>query len=199
MPAIHANPEFRNFAYTNAFTSLLIQQATGSGNVIPEEIAAVQEVVLAYSASFTVAEVKCEDEDRTRNITSTLLSHIAQELVLRGEVLLDMNVKNGDSSPSFVAASRWDVTGDYSPDSWRYDMDLIGPSTSTRVSKPAASVIHPMWSYDPAAPWRGISPLVRARLSVKTAALIEAILRKEGNSPLAYIVPLPVHQEMTIN
>ena len=127
MPAIHASPEFRNFAYTNAFTSLLIQQATGSGNVIPEEIAAVQEVVLAYSASFTVAEVKCEDEDRTRNITSTLLSHIAQELVLRGEVLLDMNVKNGDSSPSFVAASRWDVTGDYSPDSWRYDMDLIGP------------------------------------------------------------------------
>ena len=92
----------------------------------------------------------------------------------------------------FTPAARWDVTGNYNESSWQYDMDIHGPSIAERVSKPSAGVLHPMWSFDSAAPWRGIPPLVRARLSVKTAALIEAVLKKEGNSPLAYILPIPV-------
>ena len=56
---------------------------------------------------------------------------------------------------TLAPSSSWDVQGGVLERDWIYRLDMIGPSGSRTVTRPAASVLHFRIGADSRAPWRG--------------------------------------------
>ena len=88
--------------------------------------------------------------------TPAVLTCIGRELILRGEIVFDIRMSG--ASLALIPASNWDVEGrGPDPATWRYRVYLNGPSGTTVAMRPAAGVVHAVYSVDPARPWEGVS------------------------------------------
>ena len=83
--------------------------------------------------------------------TPAVLACIGRELILRGEIVFDIRMSG--ASLALIPASNWDVEGrGPDPATWRYRVYLNGPSGTTVAMRPAAGVVHAVYSVDPARP-----------------------------------------------
>lgn len=121
--------------------------------------------------------------------TPYCLGMIGRALIRRGEIVLAIGNDAGEDL--LIPASSWTVTGGYDPRSWAYLVHLPGPSDTMSVTLPAAAVLHFRYSSDPAAPWRGRSPLDYAASSGKLTAATIKTLADEAAGPHGYVLPLP--------
>ena len=83
------------------------------------------------------------------------------------------------------------MRGRWDPVTWRYRVDLFGPSGNVTRFLPAAAVIHGRYSVDPARPWWGVSPLGWARLTGKLHANIEDAIADEAGGTRGHVLPVP--------
>ena len=120
----------------------------------------------------------------TQAVTPQILALLGRQLVVRGEALLLIDVDVEAGIVSLRPASAWDVIGGSDPASWRYRIDLAGPSRTTTVSRPAEAVAHVRVNADPGTPWKGQSPLARAGLTAALAAQLEKGLTAEARTPV---------------
>ena len=179
--------EHRQAGYTDGVVAALLSRASGTQADVAAT-AAVEAAAGALSRAFASAEIT-PNTPATRGITPDVLAQIGRALIVRGEIVYVIHVRDGRVS-LFPAAS-WDVTGAADPASWRYQVDLASPSGSVTISRPAASVLHCRYSVDPARPWQGIGPLARARLSGRLSAELEAALGDEASGTRGYVLPIP--------
>ena len=124
-------------------------------------------------------------------LTPHLLGLLARGLASRGEFLALIRVDEV-TGLRLVPASSWDVRGGSDMATWRYRVDLAGPSLteSTGYLSPDA-VLHVRLGADPQTPWRGRSPMRRSRATADLAVGIEASLIKESNIPPTRVAPIP--------
>ena len=85
----------------------------------------------------------------------------------------------------------WDVRGRFDPVTWRYRVDLFGPSGNVTRHLPAAAVIHAKYSVDPARPWFGVGPMSWARLTGKLHSSVEDALADEAGGTRGHVLPVP--------
>ena len=173
--------------YTDGVVAAILARAHGVA-ADPAATAAVEAAAGTVARAFASADVT-PVAAATRAVTPAVLAEIGRSLIVRGESVFLIEVRGGSARLSSVAA--WDVTGAADPDSWRYRLDLAGPSGNVTVSRPAAAVIHCRYSTDPARPWQGVGPLERARLSGRLSAELEAALGDEAAGTRGHLLPIP--------
>ena len=181
--------EVRQASYTDEVVAALVSRAHGASKADPASLAAVQAASGLVSRAFAAAEILPVGTMATRALTAPLLALIGRGLILRGEVLLHI-----DATPGRVTlrpVSSWDISGTDDPASWRYRIDMAGPSRTRTISRPAEAVIHCRINVDPSRPWRGQSPIRTASLSAKLAAAAEKALAIESAISPARIAPIP--------
>lgn len=187
--------EHREAPYVDALVNAILAGAAGRapgadgitlGDV--RQTAAVELVCALYSAAFGAADV-APPGPRTGAITPALLEDLVRKLIRHGEAVYLLDTSNG---VELIPSSGWTVTGGYRPQSWRYRLDLPGPSdTGAHMVAPAASVVHVTYSTDHARPWQGVSPLDWASLSGQLAGNLERALADESAGTRGYVLPVP--------
>ena len=123
----------------------------------------------------------------TNALTPRTLGLIGRFLVRRGELALQIRVSRLGRVELLPAAS-WYIDGGVSEDDWRYRLDLFGASRTETVLLPAASVLHPRYSVDPAQPWQGLGPLDWADRTGGLLASTERLLAGEASKPSGYLL-----------
>ncbi len=179
--------ERRQASYTDGVVAAILARATGT-HADPTATAAVEAAAGALSRTFASADVS-PMTSATRAVTPDVLAQIGRALIVHGEIVYVIDVREGRVSLS--PARSWDVTGAADPASWRYRCDLAGPSGSLTVSRSTDSVIHCRYSVDSARPWHGVGPLERARLSGRLSAELEAALGDEASGTRGHLLPVP--------
>ena len=175
--------------YTDALTSLLLREASGSGAPTGQAhaTAAVEAAVGLWSHAFAAAELS----PSVPALSPDVLADIARRLILDGEAVYVIDV--GTDGLRLLPVGDHDVQGQ-SPDpaTWLYRCELYGPDGGTTRTVPAAGIVHVRYSVDAARPWQGVGPLKRAGLDASLLSAIVTRLGEESGAPVAHVIPSPV-------
>ena len=182
------NAKTEKRSYTDAFVNALLSRATETDRSVALETGAVEICAGLYQRAFQSATVTPMN-NRTMALTPELMGSIGRELVRQGEAIFYIEIL--DSQIALTPAASYDVRGDARPETWRYRLDLFGPSRTRSVRTPHEGVIHCMYAREPGRPYRGVSPMDYARHTGKLAANLENKLSQEANSPVGTILPIP--------
>ena len=181
--------EKRAASYTDAIVDALLTRATDSDRATALETGAVEIAAGFYQRAFMSASVS-PISNRTMALTPELMGSIGRELIRAGEALFFLEVIEG--SVMLTPVGSHDVRGSAQKNSWRYRLDLFGPSRHRSTRRvPADGVIHCMYARSPSRPYRGESPLDYARHTGKLAANLENKLAQEAGGPVGNILPIP--------
>ena len=84
-----------------------------------------------------------------------------------------------------------EISGGPSPDSWRYRLDIPGPSTTRTVTREGGALIHIRYGATSGAPWAGVAPWQAAEVSASLLSNLEGRLREESRGRVGYLLPVP--------
>lgn len=122
-------------------------------------------------------------------LTAAWLGQVGRCLLLDGEAVFCIEV--GPDGVVLLPVASWDVRGaDPRPATWRYRIDTFAPDGGMSRTVPASEILHFRYSYDPATPWTGRSPLQRALDSGRLMTGIEEAAADESASSRGYVVPM---------
>ena len=181
--------EKRSGVYSDAIITALLSRASGTTKGNPSALAALEVASGLWSRSLSIARVEPQDEV-TRAISPAFLSDVGRALIRHGESVWAISVSAG--RVLLTPAAHWDVTGGPLESSWRYSLELAGPSGSATVNLPSESVLHFRFGSDPDRPWVGTSPLGFSASSAASAAGLEQRLSEELGGPVAHLLPIPL-------
>ena len=133
-------------------------------------LAALETASRLWGAGLASASVK-PDNVALRSVSPVVLDSIGRSLCRVGESLHVIDVRNGQVM--LTPCASWTLLGAVDPDSWRYQVILNGPSSSSTITLPAASVLHVRYAPHPSRPWAGRSPMQMAADTARAAGLLE--------------------------
>lgn len=184
--------EHRSADATQVLIKLIQAQSSGEHlDTDPNTTAAVEIASRIYGNALAAGKVM--PESAARIITPAVLNSIGRSLIRKGESTYLIDTSRGRIELS--EATSWDVQGGPSPSSWRFRLDLPGPSTQLRRTVVYDGLLHFRWSYDPATPWKGFGPLHSAPSTGRLMAAVEGHLADEATTPRGYVMPLPMGNE----
>ena len=178
--------EKRESSYTDEIVARILDRASISTPGDPSATWALETSAALYGRAFAAAKIS---GDRTEGITPSMLALIARNLIRRGESLHFVGLARG--SLDFSPAGYWDIRGGANEKSWRYRIDLFGPSGQVSHFVGSGQVLHFRYAVDPASPWRGISPLGWARETGALSGNLERRLQEEAGGPVAHVLAIP--------
>ena len=178
--------EKRESSYTDEIVARILDRAAASTPGDPAATWALECASNLYARAFAAARITGE---RTERITPSMLAQIARSLIRRGESLHLIELRRG--RVDFLPAGTWDVRGEGGEESWRYRLDIFGPSGSSMRFASSAQVLHVRYAVDASRPWHGIGPLQSARATGALAGNLERRLGEEAGGPVAHVVPIP--------
>ena len=171
-----------------SFTEAVIQTAFDAATTAKAEarkVAAAEYGIGLYSRSFAMAAVK----PQIAALTPSFMASSIRSLLTTGNAVYALDLDAGGNLRLHPAAS-YDITGSYKPESWRYELELGGPSADTKVALPAEGVVHFRIGQSMSTPWAGISPLETAGLSAELLARLERRLAEEANARVGLLLPI---------
>ena len=113
---------------------------------------------------------------------------------LLGAIDIGNNVSAIDTSSGellLLPAANYDVAGGPRESSWRYRLELAGPSRIETRRLPSTSVVHIRMGASPQTPWQGVSPLVNAGLSASLLGRLERRMAQEVNARVGHLLTMP--------
>ena len=147
-------------AYTDAVLASVYAAATGQ--VHAAATAGVQAAASIVGRALASATI---DGDGGA-VDPQLLEGIGTDLVRSGRFLRRLTVGvDGRARILRAGAVSSVVYGDADPESWRYSLQMAGPSSARTVWAEAAEVVNVRVNADSLRPWEGIAPLSRAAAS----------------------------------
>ena len=171
---------------SDALVQALVRQAEGTP-ADPDALAVAEACAGLWERSLGSATVA--PETMALQPVGACLALAGRNLAMRGNAVFVIDT-SGDGL-RLLPASSWDVRGEADPGAWRYRVDLAGPSRTRTLDLPAAAVLHFRIGADAASPWRGRSPLARARATASLAARIESAMDREASVPVRRIQSSP--------
>ena len=165
--------------YADAVITAILARAAGG----PAETSTTAGVVAAASAvarAFAGADVV---GDGAPMLSPAVLFTTGYRLIVGGEAVF--LIDGGKLYPAVT----WDIAGTYDPATWRYEIQLAGPSREkTKMTVPGDEVVHVALSTD-GRTWRGQSPV--PALTAGLLAETELALLDEAKGPRGHLVPYP--------
>ena len=171
--------------FTDLFVNQLLAQAGGDVYADVGNTAAAELCAGLWGRAFASAELS----PSLAGIGPSTLEAIARALILGGEYLAAIDVGNGGLR--LLQAYSWDIIGGADPRTWRYSLELPGPSGNETRTLPADGVVHCRYSTSPSTPWRGQGPFQSSSLTGALLANIEKTLGAEAGAPSGYVLPTP--------
>ena len=171
-------------------TALLIQQlqSNASGENVEAGIAAIETAVGLWGRAFASARVE-PDTPVTRALTPGLLGLVGRSLVSPGDLVLELEVEEGELVLQPVGT--WSVVGGPTRSSWVYEATQHGPSGSFSRTLDGSRVVHLQYSYRPSRPWHGRGPLAESATTVALAKMLELRLHQEAGARVGTLLPVP--------
>ena len=114
--------------YADTLVEAVLSAAQGNLTAKAQQSAAVEFSVGLLERCFAVADLTPESLSRTA-ITSLTLSRIVRQLVLTGNSVNAIDTASGELL--LLPAANYDVSGGVRESSWRYRVELSGPSRLT--------------------------------------------------------------------
>ena len=158
---------------------------TSGGSNKADQVGMVCYGIRMFENAFAIADVS----PSIPALTPEVLASIARRLILRGNALFAIDV--GLDGLTLLPVNTWDIGGRANPSTWRYVLDIAGPSRDETRRVRSDGVIHCRTGAKAAAPWLGISPLADAGLSSRMISHLETRLGDEVSTRSAYLVPYP--------
>ena len=182
--------EIRESSFTDTLVSQIVARAGGAVSARPTATGALEACAGLIGRAFSSASVD-GPAMLTAALTPAVLNLIGRELVRRGEVVFNVDVPQ--DALELSPAADWDVQGGFNPEAWLYRLNLAGPSETTTIGhRPASGVLHFKWAYEPARPWRGLSPIQAAALAGRLSAETSKALADESSGPRGSLLAVPV-------
>ena len=181
-------------SYTDSITNAILAAAS-SATATADGTAALESAAGLLSRGFASAEVT---GSAGLPITPEFLGRVGRELIWPGESVFLIDV-DGGGAVRLHPVSNYEIRGGYNPDSWIYEVELVGPSRSARIVRPASAILHFRFSADARRPGRGKGPLGRARISARLLGEIESALADEVSGTRGVLMPSPLDgQDVTL-
>ena len=172
--------------YTDAVLTSFFGAATGQ--VLAAATAGVQAAAGIVGRALASATI---DGDGGA-VDPHLLEGIGTDLVRSGRFLGRLTVgADGRARILRAGAVASVVYGDADPESWRYSLQMPGPSSARTVWAEAAEVVNVRINSDSYRPWEGIAPLSRAAASGELYAKLSESLRDEASVAVVRLIPQP--------
>ena len=173
-------------SYTDTILEAFLASAAGNTSVRAAlSVSAVEEAAGFIARSLATAEC----EPAIPCVSPAFLENCGRRLIRNGNAVYDVQVTNGRIA--LVQAVSFDVYGDGNPSTWRYRLQVTGPSSTYSVTRPATAVVHVRYATDPSRPHVGLGPLAWASQSGGLLSAVERSLTDESGGPIGAIVPLP--------
>ena len=158
---------------------------TGGGSHKADQMGRVQFGVQLFVSAFAAAEVR----PALPALSPEIMAGIAQRLLIRGNALFAIDVDMGGLR--LLPVHTWDIGGDANPSTWRYALDLAGPSRDETRRVSGDGLVHCRIGANTASPWLGISPLSAAGLTSRMLTNLETRLGDETSTRAGYVVAHP--------
>ena len=171
--------------YTDLFVNQLLAQAGGNVYADVSNTAAAELVAGLWGRAFASASLS----PTFPGIGPDTLEAIARAMILGGEYLGAIDTSDG--AVRLLQAYSWDVVGGANPRTWRYSLELPGPSGNEARNLPAEGVVSCRWATAPSTPWRGVGPFQASSLTGALLANLEKTLAAEAGAPSGYVLPTP--------
>ena len=176
--------------FTDAIIQLLIDRAQ---NPVDADVSATGALEVA-SGIVGRAFASCTIEDTTPMIAAALtpdiMGYIGRTLIRAGECALAIDTSMGGID--LIAAHSWDISGSPNPRTWRYHLQLPGPSGDMAQTLPYDGVVHIRYAVNPQRAHVGISPVSSAATAAKLSANVNEALADETSMPRGGVLPLPI-------
>ena len=183
--------EIRESSFTDALVAQIVASAGGAVSARPTATGALEACAGLIGRAFSAASVEGPTM-LTAALTPQVLNLIGRELVRRGEAVFNVDVpvdRVGVNSMRLILMCR----AVFDPEAWLYRLNLAGPSETTTIGhREASGVLHFKWAYEPARPWRGLSPIAAAALAGRLSAETAKALADESSGPRGSLLPVPV-------
>ena len=163
-------------SYTDQVIARMLTASAGVGD--SGALAAIETSAKFWGLGLASATVK-PSEIALAALTPSVLDTIGRSLCRAGESLHVIDVRGG--RVFLTPCANWTIQGDSDPNSWMYLCTLNGPSRSTSITLPAASVVHVRYAPHPSRPWAGRSPVELAMDTARAAGLLETATAGELN------------------
>ena len=180
--------ETREDSLTTALIDRIVERAGGS-TARPSEGGALMVGSGLVGRAFASATVTGARPSITRALTPDVLERIGRELLRTGECLFYFRVGR-DGLRLFPVVS-YDVVGTYDPATWRYRLDLSGPSGTWSVNARPDNVVHVRYMVEAERPWKGVAPLDVARSAGRLNSEVNTALHDEASGPRGSVIPVP--------
>ena len=164
---------------TDAVVNALLASVRGVGSSLNANSASAIEIAASWWARCLGAAIV---EPAMPSVDALFLHGVGHRLAREGNALYDLRVRP-DGRVAFIEASTWDIEGGADPDTWRYRLELNGPSSTETVTRSRESVIHFKLNGDPRSPWRGMSPLGWAGTTARLNGSLEKVAGRRSRRP----------------
>ena len=173
--------------FTESAIDRMVGTASGGlAEMAAAETACAEACVSLYARAFAVAEIQPD----IAVLDAPTRAAIARRLLLSGNAVYALAV-DARGRLSIAPASSYDITGGSNPDTWRYRLELSGPSRNETRQLAGASVLHFRINADAQTPWRGCSPLEAAGISSRMLARLETRMSQEAGARVGYMMEVP--------
>ena len=172
--------------YTDLVTAGLVARAEGK-QPTAQGAAVVEAAAGLVGRCFQAAEVEGAG-DWEPALTPSFLGDVGRQLVRAGEAIYLPRADNG-AGQRLLAASAVDITGD--PATWKYRLELSGPTESWSVEAAADRVLHFRRATDPIRPWAGVGPMSAASVTARLHGALERALGDEAAGPRGTLLAAP--------
>ena len=135
--------------FTDLFVNQLLAQAGGNVYADVSNTAAAELVAGLWGRAFASASLS----PAFPGIGPDTLEAIARAMILDGEYLGAIDVSDG--ALRLLQSYSWDVVGGANPRTWRYSLELPGPSGNETRQLPPEGVVSCRWATSRSAPHRG--------------------------------------------
>ena len=172
--------------FTDLWVNQLVAQAGGNVYADVSNTAAAELVAGLWGRAFASAAVS----PPLPGIGPDTLEAIARAMILGGEYLGAIDTSDGAVRllQSLLVGRYW---ADADPQTWRYSLELPGPSGNETRQLPAEGVVSCRWATAPSTPWRGVGPFQASSLTGALLANLEKTLAAEAGAPSGYVLPTP--------
>ena len=175
-------------SYQDTLVEAVLSAAQGNLTAKAQQSAAVEFGVGLLERCFAVAEIEPESLSRV-TLTPLALSRIIRQLMLTGNSVNAIDTQSGELL--LLPAANYDIQGGVRESSWRYRVELSGPSRLTSKRLPSRGVVHIRMGSSVQEPWRGCSPLINAGLSAAMLGRLERRMAQEVNARVGHLLTVP--------
>ena len=179
------NRKTEDRGYTEAAILSILRGAEGGLVAEVSATGAVQASASLLGRCMVLAEI--DPPLVAETLTPAVMYDVGCALMSEGEAVFLIDVVDG--RVMLTRAASWDIRN--AGNSWRYKLQISGPTETQTKDVPAEQVFHPRINVDPSQPHKGRSPAEIGGYTSQMAANLERSLSDETGASSGAVLPHP--------